>query len=234
VAADVSDLLGIQTVVSPPNPGNLSALGLQVSDIRREYVRTCVRRQSTVLSAEVDRLWRELLDEAAADLEDEGVAPEDIRLMQWADVRYVGEGYEVPVKVPVGIDGEDLLESLWADFHKNHKDRYGYSYEGEQEAELVNLRVSAVGLVHRPPMYSGNDRSALSPLREDTRLVYWRDTGWVRARVVERSGILPGWTAQGPIIVEEYGSTVVVPGSWRVVVDSTGNLILRKESRGST
>ena len=79
-AADVADFLGIRVAVSPPNPGNLSAFGLHVSDIRRDYVRTLVRQQSLTSSGELEELWTELERQGCHEIAQEGVAADAVTL----------------------------------------------------------------------------------------------------------------------------------------------------------
>ncbi len=226
-AADVADFLDIRTVLSPPNPGNLSAFGLHVSDIKRDYIRTLVRRQSTADAAEIEEAWRALEEQGESEIVAEGVAPDQITLSRTADVRYVGEGHEVPVHVTAGKTGTAALDEIWQHFHRAHEEMFGFSYEGEQEVELVNLRVQAIGLVHRPQM-AASDEQAAPPDPIDHRSVYWRGLGQRDCPIYRRERLKPGYALDGPLIVEEYGSTVVVPAAWRVSADGYGNLTLEK------
>ena len=228
-AADVADFLGIRVAVSPPDPGNLSAFGLHVSDIRRDYVRTLVRRQSAADAGEIEGLWAGLERQGREEIAAEGVAPGDISLERSADVRYVGEGHEVPVPVPAGLSGAAAIGRMWSDFHRVHEQTFGFHYEGREEAEVVSLRVQAVGRMHRPdarrpPPAAGPAGPAA------TRRVYWRDGGWVECPILRRDGLGHGFAMDGPGIVEEYGSTLVVPASWALRADEYGNLILEKRT----
>ena len=228
-AAEVADFLGIATAVVPPNPGNLSAFGLHVSDVKRDYVRTCVRQQSSHDPDELETLWSALEDAGRDEIAAEGVARGAIDLVRSADVRYVGEGHEVPVPIPPGTAGTDAVETMWRDFHRVHESTFGFHYEGRQDVEVVSLRVQAVGRVHRPeirPLESGGGEAA--PVAN--RRVYWRDGGWIDCGIWRRGDLGVGASLTGPAIVEEYGSTTVVPESWQLTVDGYGNLILEKSS----
>ena len=228
-AAEVADFLGIATAMVPPNPGNLSAFGLHVSDVKRDYVRTCVRQQSSHDAGEIEALWSALEDAGRNEIAAEGVAREAIDLFRSADMRYVGEGHEVPVPVPPGTVGGDAVATMWRDFHRVHESTFGFHYEGRQDVEVVSLRVQVVGRVHRPgirPLESGGGGAA--PVA--SRRVYWRDGGWIECGIWRRRDLGVGASVTGPAIVEEYGSTTVVPESWRSTVDRYGNLILEKSS----
>jgi len=227
LAAEVAEFLGMRSVLVPPNPGNLSAFGLQVTDVRRDFVRTHVRVVDEELADSVDALWAELEEQGAAELRSEGVPAEQIEMRRGADFRYVGEGYEVTVTVAAGITGSDTLAAAEALFHQEHNRIYGFSYEGTQKVELVNLRVQAVGRLRRPPtQYTAAGTGGPST---GTRPVYWRGAGWTESAIYDRSSLEAGVELAGPCVVEEYGSTTVVPSDWFAQVDSAGNLILKRQ-----
>ncbi len=226
-ATEVADLLDIRTVVSPPNPGNLCAFGLHVSDVRRDYIRTLVRQQSAADSGEILGAWTELASTGLADIEAEGIAPERIRIQRIADMRYFGEGHEVQVTIPEGLEGESALAHLWDDFHRVHDQTFGFHYRDKQDVEIVNLRIQAIGEQSRPRIQA--DSTARAPAAPfGSRRAYWRRTGWVDCPLYRRTELALGQSVAGPAIVEEYGSTVVVAESWSVRADPFGNLILEK------
>ena len=231
-AADVADFLGIKVAVSPPNPGNLSAFGLHVCDIKRDYVRTLVRQQSTATVDELEGLWAELERLGRDEIAAEGVAREEIALERSADVRYVGEGHEVLVAIPAGLAGAAAVDHMWSDFHRVHDDTFGFHYEGTQDVEVVSLRVQAIGRMHRPYVRAiepGSDDASPAGARD----VYWRGRGWVSCPIWHRESLSRGFTTRGPGIVKEYGSTLVVPEGWALRNDDYGNLILEKEHERS-
>ena len=229
-AADVADFLGIKVAVSPPNPGNLSAFGLHVSDIKRDYVRTLVRQQSRTTAAELEALWQALERQGREEIGAEGVAAADIALDRSADMRYVGEGHEVMVPLAAGAGGEDAVARMWKDFHRVHMETFGFHYEGRQEVEVVSLRVQAVGRVHRPEVRAMDGAAAAGAGPVAERRVYWRGEGWVACPIYRRGDLAPGFATTGPGIVEEYGSTLVVPGGWKLRTDDHGNLVLEKQA----
>ena len=228
-AADVADFLGIRTILSPPNPGNLCALGLHVSDLKRDYIRTLVRRQSEAPEAEILAAWAQLKDQGFADITAEGVPADRIRTHRIADMRYFGEGHEVQVDVPDEFDGPAAVAHVFAAFHRVHEATFGFDYEGEQDVEIVNLRLQAVGLQGRPEIRPLAESAApAAPFGH--RPVYWRRTGWVDCPLYRRTALATGQRIAGPAIVEEYGSTVVVPADWTLTPDRYGNLILAKDT----
>jgi len=228
-ATEVADFLGVTTVISPPDPGNLCAFGLHVSDVRRDYIRTIVRRQSAADGGEIIAAWNALAESGLADVMAEGIPRERVTLRRVADVRYFGEGHEVQVDVPAELGDEDAIAHMWKDFHNVHDRTFGFHYEGEQDVELVNLRIQAVGEQHRPTLSPVTaERSHAKPFA--TRPAYWRQTGWIECPLYRRTELAFGQSIAGPAIVEEYGSTVVVPTGWDVRADAYGNLIVEKSA----
>lgn len=226
-AAEVAAFLAIGRILSPPDPGNLSAFGLHVSDIKRDYVRTLVRQQASADAGEIDGALQELERIGKAEVMAEGVAAERIRLRRSADVRYVGEGHEVPVEIPPGAEGAAAVETMWSTFHRVHLDAFGFDYEGRQDVEVVNLRVQVTGQVDRPAAREiAQGASAAAPV--SSRPAYWREAGWVDCPIFRREDLGAGERLDGPLIVEEYGSTVVVPAGWGLACDRYGNLVMEK------
>jgi N-methylhydantoinase A len=226
LAGMVADLLEIETVLVPPNPGNVSAFGLLVSDIRRDLVRTFVRGEHQLDAAELEAAWSALEVEGRAVLEHEGVEPAKIELRRVVDARYFGEAHEVKVAVPEGALDEAVIADLIERFHDVHNRTFGYSYRQEQPVELVNLRVQAVGEVHRPSLGEAVAAAGMAPAAVGERPVHFDGNGFVDCPVYQRGGLSPGRSVEGPAIVEEFGSTTVVFPGWRAHIDDRGNLIM--------
>lgn len=227
LAAQVADLLDMETVIVPPNPGNTSAFGLLVSDIKRDFVRTFVRSEAELDAIELESAWEVLESDGRAVLTREGVAEDKMILRRIVDARYLGEAHEVQVPVPDANLDDAALARLVDRFHDVHDRVYGYAYRGEQPIELVNLRVQAVGVVHRPTLAPSAGGSA-EPRPRGTRRVYF-DGEYVETPIYGRADLGAGARVDGPAIVEEFGSTTVVFAQWRLRVDDFGNLILENK-----
>ena len=228
-ATEVAYFLNMRSVLSPPNPGNLSAFGLHVCDVKQDFIRTMVCQQSLVDPAEIDQNWTELGQQGLAQILSEGVPAERITIARSADVRYVGEGYEVNVVIPLSLTGQEATNFMWDDFHRVHNETFGFHYQGIQDVELVNLRIQAVGEVQRPTdLKVIAASSGDSPEPSSRRPVYWREDGWVECDIYDRESFGSDQQVSGPAVIEEYGSTVVVPARWTVCCDRYGNLILEK------
>jgi N-methylhydantoinase A len=228
LAGQVADALGIRTVLVPQAPGNVSAFGLQVSDVRRDYVRTLVRRETEADGAEIEAVWAELEAAGREDLAREGVVPAAMELVRSADARYVGEASECRVRLPGGLAGDAALGHAWTAFHDEHERIFGFGYRGEQDVELVNLRVQAIGMVHRPSLREEAPRNGGGPVQpRERRSVYFG--GWVDTPIYDRAALAVEARLSGPAIVEEFGSTTVVFPGWTARVDAYRNLVMDKE-----
>ncbi|MGY1751035.1 hydantoinase/oxoprolinase family protein [Modestobacter sp. SYSU DS0511] len=227
LACRLMDVLGLPRTLVPPNPGNVSAFGLLTVDVRNDYVQTMVARHADVAPATLATAFADLEAQAGVALDGEGFPRNEQRMQRTADLRYVGQAFEV--RVPVG-DGEldaAAIEAVATAFHAAHRQLYGYDFADDprQAVEWVNLRVSGVGPIRRPeivePAPTGRDS------RRGTRRVFFDE--WVEAPLHWRPDLSPGDVVAGPAVIEEFGSTVPVHPGFLATVDRFGNLLLTKE-----
>jgi N-methylhydantoinase A len=223
-AAFVADELGIKKVVVPPMPGNFSAFGLLVADVRYDVVRTRVTPLQDLHRDELAATLDEIRREAAERLAQDGFARERTRFEIRLDMRYVGQAYEIPVTVP---SNWSRIEDVAGAFSAAYEKRYAYS--SERPAEIINWRVSAYGLLDKPQL-SRVTRSVATASKSSGDHV--RDTVFngnsERCPVIFRDELPAHRTISGPAIVEEYGSTTVVPPGFHAHLDDRGLLIMAK------
>ncbi len=244
------DVLGIPTVLVPPNPGNVSAFGLLTVDVKNDYVQTHVALADTLDPATVATTYDDLTSRAAAALSGEGFAPEQHQFVRTADLRYFGQAFEVRVPVSDGAVDGALLDEVAARFHAGHRALYGYDFTGDatQQVEWVNLRVSGIGPIQRPeikrhPVARGFETGASAPSsttgpvveevaqqpsRNKRQVCFEAEQGNVSTPVVARTDLPPGSVVNGPVIIEEFGSTVPVHPGFQVRVDEFLNLIVTR------
>ena len=155
------DVLGIPTVLVPPNPGNVSAFGLLTVDVKNDYVQTHVALADALDPATVAAAYDDLTGRAADALAAEGFAPEQHQFVRTADLRYFGQAFEVRVAGARrrGRRGACSTRSPTR-FHAEHRALYGYDFAGDatQQVEWVNLRVSGIGPIQRPEIQRAPDR----------------------------------------------------------------------------
>ncbi|MFB4311225.1 hydantoinase/oxoprolinase family protein [Actinomadura sp. GTD37] len=218
-------LTGAWPVIVPPSPGVLCAYGDATTCARDESARTMVRLFSTLDDAELRAALAELADAAAARLESEGV-PRDAQTATYQfDLRYHGQGFEIPVEIDRGTVDGDLLTELGARFDAEHKRLFSFLLDNERE--VINLRVTVSG--PRPevawrtlPEGTGDPSAAL--VRETE---VWMDGASVPARIFERSKLRAGDVVTGPAVVVEMDSTTLVLSGHAATVHPSGSLLIR-------
>ena len=233
LACRLVDVLGLAGVLVPPNPGNLSAFGLLTVDVRIDYVRTAVQRHAALDVGRVQRIFDELTAEAAEALHREGFGAAQRWFERTADLRYVGQAFEVRVDVPGGGIDDALAGAVAESFHAAHHALYGYDFrdDGRQQVEWVNLRVTGLGPIRKPEIAALDAAAGRAggpePARTGARPVYF--DAWVDTPIYDRAKLGAGDVVVGPAIVEEFGSTLPVHPGFAAQVDGFGNLLLRAE-----
>jgi N-methylhydantoinase A len=231
LACRLLDVLGLPAAVIPRNPGNLSAFGLLTVDVKNDYVRTRVMRDTELDLGAVADTFSGLEAEAATALEREGFAPPGRRLVRTADLRYYGQAFEVRVPAPAGEVAEAFRAEVVRRFHDAHEALYGYCYRADavrHPVEWVNYRVSGIGPIDRPrlkerPPGAKDPSRALTGARE----VHFGD-GWTRTPVYERERLDPGDAVEGPAVIQEFGSTLPLHPGFRAEMDGYGNLVVTR------
>ncbi|OGL18274.1 MAG: hypothetical protein A3F92_04025 [Candidatus Rokubacteria bacterium RIFCSPLOWO2_12_FULL_71_22] len=225
-ALALAEEIGVPRVLVPRHPGNFSALGLLASDIKHDDVRTRVGplRERLPVAAE---LFEEMAAAARRRLELEGFAPHGQRLLRSLDLRYRGQAFEL--NVAAGEAGPLALGAIEAAFHRQHLAAYGHENR-EAPIELVNARLTALGLVQKPASERyRSDTTSLQAALVERRLVWFGSAGH-DCPVWERDRLPEGAELRGPGIVEEFGATTIVLPSWRGTVDAHGNLRFAREN----
>lgn len=229
-AADVARNMGIRRVIVPPRPGLLSAMGLLAADVRGDFSLTRFVRAAQENLGAINAGFAQLRAQGETWLEGE-IGPETRASYEWfADLRYVGQNFELILPCASGTMFPDALEHLVSVFHDRHREFYGYDMPA-QAVELVNLRLSVTAARPAPPLErpaaGGNVLSALL----ETRNVWFPESGFVNTPVYKRE-LLPAGTAfDGPLVVEQMDATTVVPPKAKFRVDASGALELTLEPR---
>ena len=212
-------LMGSWPVIIPPSPGVLCAYGDATTRLRNEAARTFIRRFSETSDEEVTGILRELVDEAAQQLD----APEEETTTRFqVDVRYHGQGFEVPVGIT--LDGF-ALDRVGAEFDGIHEQLFTFALDAEHE--LVNLRAVVLG---RETTVSAEELPAGGPdpagAATGTTAI-WVDDADAIATLYERGRLQAGNRIAGPAIVTEMDSTTLILPGHTGEVDHFGNIIIR-------
>ena len=223
--AALADEMGMAEVLVPEAPGVLAAFGLLAAAIEHHHARTLQARSDVADLTAVNRCLAELDAAGRARMREEGVAPGDVHVAYAADMRYVGQAYEleVPIATPVTVE---RVADIVAAFHAVHERVYGYA-RTQQPVEFVNFR--AVHTYRLPrPVVRPSDRAhgTLDDARVGERRAYFG--GFVSTAIYERARLPLGAHLEGPAIVEQMDTTTVIPPGMMAVVDDAGNLRLRR------
>jgi N-methylhydantoinase A len=208
-ACALAEELGMQTVLVPRAGGVLSALGLAISDVRRDYVSPYLSPLDEVDAGEFEKRFARMESMAEKDLDDPGHT-------RRADLRYRGQSFELTVEA-------DSLEKLEDRFHAAHERRYGYRME-EEAVELVNLRLVSTVAVEKPELDEPEPADEVTAGVRDANF----DGEWVEVPVLDRDNMGQGSEVEGPALVEFRESTCVVRPGWSGKVDAIGTLVLEK------
>jgi N-methylhydantoinase A len=225
-AVEVAEALGMTRVVFPKDPSTFSAHGILQSDIAHDLARARIApltsEAAAVISADMAALAAEGRRLLAAD-----ALPDAARALRFsADLRYRGQAFELMLP----LDGESIDAAGIADlaerFHALHRQRFSFDDPGET-VELVTLRLTALGLLDAPPevRLAGGRHAPSQTFRkvrhggEDRQFL-----------IVQQGAVAPGETVDGPAIVEQAYTSLLIPGGWLLTVTKTGDMMAARRT----
>ena len=227
-AVGLAEMLDITRVVVPPFPGVFSSFGLLVADVEHHFVQTYFKTfeqlDITALSELLNGLWNQGRNQLRA----EGFDDSRHEILTQMDMKYDGQVSDLTVPYPSNEVNRQTINAVIKSFDEEHERSFGYNSPGTGY-QLVNVRVIARGLPEVPRMPEKLELPVMATgASEPNRDVYFGATrGWASVPIVNRQALI-GATTDGPLIVEEYDSTTVVPPSWNATVDQWSNIILGK------
>lgn len=227
-AAQVAVDLGIGTVIVPPHAGVNSALGCLSSSVRHDFAVSRLERLDHVSGQEMAKIFEQLTNDAVVQLAAEGFGANERTTLSSVDLRYAGQGYELNVSLGEKSDAPDP-EELRRRFDEVHERRHGHCAP-TMPVEAVTYRVTGIGLLPRPEARKCAPASGpVEQARVGTRDALFVLSGeeiW-RCPVYVRDRLGAGHIVEGPAIVEQFDSTVVITPEQYGEVDTYGNLVLR-------
>ena len=222
--ASLGRLLGARTVIVPPSPGVLSAMGLLVSQLRADYARTCLEVPPDYDHARMDRVFEELDAEATAWFEREDVPAAARTVTRSASLRYKHQGFELSVPWAGGSVTPETTEATLAAFHALHERLYTFA-QPDTPVEIVTLHVAAEGSLPQPRLAELDGGGSLEAAQTDTLPIHFAD-GTATVPVYDREKLSAGISFAGPALVVQLDSTTLIPPDRTARVDRYGNLIL--------
>jgi N-methylhydantoinase A len=222
-AVAIARELGIPHVLVPRFPGLTSALGCILADVRHDFVQTVNLPLASLDRAEIDRIFAQQVEEGHALLAREKVEVEKVIVRHEADLLYRGQSHVIRLSVESpGFDPEKLIEKL----AQHYRDRFGISL-AEMVPMLVNVRTTVIGeresldlSLFRPQV-----QGSVEDARTGKRKVFF-DGKWMESDIYRRDLLPAGAQFEGPAIVEQMDSTLVVDPGARCRVDDIGNILI--------
>ncbi len=216
-AAFLARLLNIPKVLLPPHPGILSALGMLMADVIKDYSLTIMKKQENVTVKLLSERFKEIEYKGQEDLRTEGIPDDGMILERYLDMRYDGQSYEIMVPFD-----ENYVER----FHALHEKTYGYR-NPDKAVEIVNIRLRARGRPEKP-RFQKKEKMGKEPPPEaflgNKPVVF--DQSRMPTKIMARDKLKSGNRIHGPAILVEYSSTIVIPPFASAVVDEYGSIIM--------
>lgn len=224
-AAALAEALDMKRVLVPPTPGVLSALGLLMADVVYDSSRAVLRHAER------------LIDDPAPLVDASEAAEADVRsvlvdhgspvLNYELDLRYVGQSYEISVPLASPITGSRVADAIGT-FHEQHRERYGHA-DPEEPVEVVALRVRGQVDVPSPELPRQSETDA--PIEDavlGTRPVWFDAEGPRQTTAYARTELFHGHAIEGPAILHQYDTTIVVPPRWHARIDARQNVWIER------
>ncbi len=232
-ACELAQELGIPRALVPSHPGILSALGVAIADVVKDYSRTVMLRGGDLDKVRLEEEFHGMEQQARAELLEEGLPADSMAARRFLDVRYVGQSFELTVDCPSLAGRGDLARSISGEFYRAHLQRFGYA-DRALPIEVVNLRLKLELAVEKPqlePAASG-DADAAHAVTGHAEVVFAE--GPMHTTLYDRGLLGTGNRLDGPALLLQLDTTIVVPPGWVGQVDPYGNLLLeRAEARHS-
>jgi N-methylhydantoinase A len=217
--------IGVRRVLVPPSPGTLCALGCLVADIKRDSIKTIYRDSAELSVEELEGHFKTLEVDAHAWLRDQRSPIEGSLIVRSADMRYKGQSFDLTVPLPNGSTAASM-EAVRAPFHEAYQRIYGIA-DPEASVEIINLRVTVVGVTAKPQQAVTMPTSA-ERAKPGSRNV--REGGReVTAAIYQRQELRADDAFKGPAVVEAPDTTVYIPTGYSVQVDRRGNLLIEED-----
>ena len=222
-ASGLADALGISRIIIPPSPGVFSAFGLLFADVEHHFVRTYFKTFEEINIEEINSILEELKNEGSTLLEAEGFEISLQEMQIQLDMKYMGQTSDLTINMPTSKFSHNNNPAIAEEFMREHDKTYGYRVD--EPLQIVSIRVIARGLSQTSRVPNNIElNNSITPKTTDQR-VYFGKKGWIETPIINRITLGASYT-NGPIIIEEYDSTTVVPPGWRASLDPMKNIVL--------
>ena len=224
-AAGMAKALSMRRIVVPPHPGLFSSFGLLYADVEHHYSRSMMQVLRDATPEALDDIWGGLEQEARAQLEADGYRQDQVEVRRSANMHYKGQIYELTVPAPDGDFSDEKIAALEEAFGQEHERTYGHRAGPEEPVMLVNAQLVGRAIPDHPPVPDLLKSADIAMGDIGNRQAYFGpEQGWLDATVLSRNDLAS--RRAGPLIVEEYDATCLVPPDASAERDDFGNIII--------
>ena len=227
--AEVARLLGIPECIIPPYPGITSAVGLLTTDVKYDATRTAFQVSTDFDLSRLNTAFTQMQNELHQQFSDDGIAQAAVTFTRFADVRYVGQGYELRVTVPEGPLDAAALDGITDRFHRQHELEYGHFFV-DSPIEIVTIRLVGVGQAQRIHAASSSGSGSLQAALVKTQPSVFRVQNELRSldtAFYRREQLPVEEVVTGPAVILQTDSTTVVPPDCTFRIHLHGNLLIQ-------
>ena len=227
--AEVARLLGIPECIIPPYPGITSAVGLLTTDVKYDATRTAFQVSTDFDLPRLNAAFTQMQNELHQQFSDDGIAQAAVTFTRFADVRYVGQGYELRVTVPEGPLDAAALDGITGRFHRQHELEYGHFFV-DSPIEIVTIRLVGIGQAQRIHAASSSGSGSLQAALVKTQPSVFRVQNELRSldtAFYRRERLPVEEVVAGPAVILQTDSTTVVPPDCTFRLDPHGNLLIQ-------
>ena len=232
-AAGLAQELLIRQVIVPPLPGLFSTLGLLFSGIEHHDIRSCLLSGETLNATALEGIKAEMQRNMLAQFETEGYPADQVTLSCSVDIRFKGQASEIRIPVIDENFTENTVQTLYTTFETEHERLYGHRSDPDNPVEVVAVRlIGQSGIrgqqgVLNPRLHQDSKQPAeRQGARGLSREAYFGESwGTIDTPIISRHDLGEGGTT-GPLLIDEYDSTIVVPPNYRGYLDSDGNILM--------
>jgi N-methylhydantoinase A len=229
-AAGLANELLIRQIIVPPLPGLFSTLGLLFSGVEHHDVRSCLLSGETLNAKTLEQIKAEMQRNMLAQFETEGYPANQVMLSCSVDIRFKGQASEIRIPVVDEHFTETTVQTLYTTFETEHERLYGHRSDPDNPVEVVAVRlIGQAGIRGQQGVLNPAERLGARALSREA--YFGASWGTIDTPVISRRDLGEEGTT-GPLLIDEYDSTIVVPPDYRGFLDSEGNILMSPVGTG--
>ena len=222
--------MGIDTVIVSKLSSGLCAYGQIISDVKYNYMATIPTRLDSIKAAEkINKTFKEIESKGIERLNKDGFEEKKINTYRSLEMRYVGQIHECTVNIDFFEITEETLQNIKEAFHNRHKELYTYS-EKDSPVELVNIESTIYGRIDRPNYSELENKGQINDaLKISRNLIFSEKGNALKTPVYDGNKLSPGNLIDGPAVVEEDTTTLVIENGWFLELHKSGTYIIKRK-----